>query len=97
MILRTIDKVEININDEEGKMVLDAIRGGAKYVILKGAYILISSISGIYPESKEIILEKRRDQTKGILHDGTRVKRYFGTNFPLSSGTNSASKIQSPK
>jgi len=69
-----MDKASLPLTEEEAKQVLSAITEGDKFVILHGAYILVSSISGIYPEE---LLEKT-DKHEGRLHDGTRVIKQFG-------------------
>lgn len=71
-ILKTMDKASIQITEEESQQILKAITGGDKFIVLHDAYILVSSISGIYPED----MLKTPDQ--GRLHDGTRVVKMFG-------------------
>ena len=79
MILHTMDKLRFEITDEEGKAVAAAMADGKKSVVVAGVYLVTSSISAIYPEHKADQVERKREQTEGVLHDGTRVRKHFGS------------------
>lgn len=72
MILKTMDKATFVLSESETRGVLDAIKRSDKYITIQGAFILTSSVSGIYPEEA---LEKHET---GRLHDGTKVIKKFG-------------------
>lgn len=72
MILKTMDKATFRLTEAERTAVLDAIQRGDKYIAIQNAFILTSSISGIYPE------EVLADGLRGVLHDGTLVVKRFG-------------------
>lgn len=67
-----MDKATFVLSDSETRGVLDAIKRGDKYITIQGAFILTSSVSGIYPEEA---LDKNET---GRLHDGTKVIKKFG-------------------
>lgn len=70
--LRTMDKARLKLTKAQADAVLNAITQGQKFIILRGAYILVSNISGIFP------VELVEEQTTGRLHDGTQVMRMYG-------------------
>ena len=67
-----MDKATFVLSESETRGVLDAIKRGDKYITIQGAFILTSSVSGIYPEAA---LETT---DRGVLHDGTKVIKKFG-------------------
>lgn len=79
MVILTMDKMRFEVSDENGKAVAQALVEGKKSVVVNGVYLLTSSITTIYPKHKADEIEQRKEQTEGVLHDGTRVRKYFGT------------------
>lgn len=81
-ILKTFDKVEFKVTDEEALKIAEALNAGKqKAITLQGNIVLLSSISGIIKEEKMLEHEGEKDHKVGVLHDGTRVVKQFGEWF----------------
>uniref|UniRef100_A0A6H1ZM19 Uncharacterized protein n=1 Tax=viral metagenome TaxID=1070528 RepID=A0A6H1ZM19_9ZZZZ len=75
-ILKTIGGDRIIITEQEYKNILLAKTD--IITLTNGITIRKNVISIIYPESKVDEIETRKQQQTGVLHDGTRVTKYFG-------------------
>lgn len=77
-IIKTIDKSEYEVEDQEALKVAEAMNNGKlKAVVIQGNIVVLSSISSIKKESKKLE-DEEKDHKLGVLHDGTRVIRQFG-------------------
>jgi len=52
---------------------------GAVYIKSADSWINMSTVATIYPEKNQNDILDRKQLTTGILHDGTRVIRHFGS------------------
>ena len=76
MILKTMDGNKYKITDDEYKNINKA--GNMVHFKSINCVINKNRIEAIYPEHNADKIEQRKNQDIGYLHDGTRVKRYFG-------------------
>jgi len=83
-ILKTIDKIQFKISEEEYKGYLQA-NSDDHLTFRNGVSVKKTMIAIIYPENSTDVIEDRREQKHGILHDGTKVIRHFGQ-WVLDSG-----------
>lgn len=76
--LKTYDGHSLQVSDEEARTLAKIIaEGKQKSVIIAGNIIAISNISGVWNKSAS----EETDHTMGVLHDGTRVVKQFGSWF----------------
>lgn len=76
MILKMMNGDSHKITDQE----FEGLNTAGQMVHFKSCNVLInkSRIENIYPENTTDNLIARKQQQTGVLHDGSRVKRYFG-------------------
>lgn len=77
---------KIKITEGEYKQLL-ASEGGLIAFPSCGVTVNTSRIEAVYPESQADDIEERKNQSTGVLHDGTRVKRHFGVWVDADSQT----------
>lgn len=76
-IIKMMGGESFKLNQQEYQSVI-ANQDKPTFISRLECYINPKSISSAYPEHLEKDIENRREQMTGRLHDGTRVKRYFG-------------------
>ena len=76
-ILKLRGGEEFEITEEDRAEVLKT-RSGSVYLKSIDVSFDVELVATTYPKSIADEREKRRTQQLGILHDGSRVKRYFG-------------------
>lgn len=91
-ILKTFDKTQFEISDEEAVKIAAVMNDGtAKTVAIRGNVIAVSAISGLLKD--EVARESEgNDHKLGILHDGTRVIRQFGEWMCMDSNFDEAGR-----
>lgn len=76
-IVKTMGGEKIFITEAEYKTILATPNGFIAFPSC-GVTINTSRIESVYPESLADEITERKEQKTGVLHDGTRVRRYFG-------------------
>ena len=71
LTLKTMGGALIPLTEIEAKTVRQSIANGDKYLPIKGNFINVSCIEGIFTDQSMPI-------TEGRLHDGTKVVKKFG-------------------
>ena len=80
-ILKTYDRLKLELTDEEAGKVLSVINAGQqKNVLVQGNYFAIAGISSL-TKCEDF---EEEDHKIGVLHDGTRVVKQFGEWFCMS-------------
>lgn len=80
-VIKTFDNEIIEITADEFQNIVG--KNGMVYIPSKGEFINTSTIKRIIPRSTYLVdkMLDRADQREGVLHDGTRVVKYFGQWF----------------
>lgn len=76
-IVKTMGGEKITITEDEYKTILATPSGFIAFPSC-GVTINASRIESVYPESSADVIEEKRNQQLGVLHDGTQVRRHFG-------------------
>ena len=76
-VVKMIGGTKLTVNENEYKAILQQ-GSGILTLAPSGLTVNIDRIETVYPELQADIVENRREQMTGILHDGTRVRRHFG-------------------
>lgn len=80
-ILKTYDRLKLELTDEEAGKVLSVINAGQqKNVLVQGNYFAIAGIASL---TKQEDFDEE-DHKIGVLHDGTRVVKQFGEWFCMT-------------
>ena len=75
-IIKLMSGERFIINKSEYENIIKADKG--VFIPRLGSFINKSFVSTIYPEQKADEIEDRKSLQRGVLHDGTPVKRHFG-------------------
>lgn len=76
-ILSMMSGEKFRITDDEAKDIAP-IKKGEVFIKSIGSLLNMASRSALYAENHPDLVEERKNQMTGRLHDGSRVKKHFG-------------------
>jgi hypothetical protein len=76
MILKTTTNDSFHITEEEYKKILQSTT--ETITLKKGITIRRNCIATIFPENHPDVIQDRKKQEVGVLHDGQKVRKHFG-------------------